>query len=132
MSGTPQTPVSDDLFGILSADTALADIVGDNIFPLVAPSGTPAPWVVYQRISVQSAQSHDGATGFREYRFQISAYSQDEHTAESIREVIMALLDGQEFSVSGQRIVVFHENDSDDFDEETRIYSVKMDFMVQR
>lgn len=56
--------------------TTLAPLVGNRVFPLVAPEGTQLPFIVYQRVSGEAAQFMDGSLPNRENgRFQISVWS---------------------------------------------------------
>jgi hypothetical protein len=49
-----------EVYNILKNDSALASIVGDRIFPLVAQTGTVMPFLVYNRSNVVSTITKEG------------------------------------------------------------------------
>lgn len=124
--------VSSAIYSILSADAALAALVGDRIFPSVAPAGTISPWLVYQRISERPTVCHQGASGLSFYRYQISAYSKYQNEAEQISDAVKAALDGAENTDAASRVTYTLESSNDTFEEETGFYGVQLDFFVSK
>lgn len=52
--------IYDDVGTVLKNDDDLTDAVGSKIFLLVRPAGTPAPFVIYQRVSNDPATAQQG------------------------------------------------------------------------
>ena len=57
------------VYGILSANSGVTDIVGTNIFPEIAEQETAVPFIVYQLQSVDPDDTHDGPSKLDEVRF---------------------------------------------------------------
>jgi hypothetical protein len=123
---------STELFAKLSGNSALVALVSDRIYPMVAPSGTESPWVVFQKISDSPTICHEGASSLNFYRYQVSAYSLNQPEVEEIGAAIIAALDGEDDTSGGIRTTYTLENSSDTFDEEARYYGVQIDFLVSR
>ncbi len=47
------------IYSLLVSDTTVSALVGENIFPLVAPEGTEFPYVVYSCVSMTTARDKD-------------------------------------------------------------------------
>ena len=47
------------IYSLLVSDTTVGSLVGENIFPLVAPEGTEFPYVVYSCVSMTTARDKD-------------------------------------------------------------------------
>lgn len=47
------------IYSLLVSDTTVSSLVGENIFPLVAPEGTEFPYVVYSCVSMTTARDKD-------------------------------------------------------------------------
>jgi len=47
------------IFQILTTDSDVSELVGQKVYPLVAPEGTPFPFVVYTRSGISSARDKD-------------------------------------------------------------------------
>lgn len=55
--------IGEELYGILSADSGVAELIGHRIFPIVADEGTMMPYVAYHTQSVTPYYSKDGVEG---------------------------------------------------------------------
>ena len=66
-----------DLYSHLSSDANITSSIADNIFPLIAPSGTKPPYITYQMISDVDLTSVQGENYANKTRFQIDIYSED-------------------------------------------------------
>ena len=127
-----ETPVSNSIFALLSADPTISSLVGIRIYADVAPFGTQDPWIAYQRISNQREQSHDGYDGMSISRYQFAAYSSVRANVEAIREALLDLFDGKANDIDGEHIVTLHANDHDAWDGETKTFATHTDFSVSR
>lgn len=78
--------IETDLIQHLENDTALADIVGGNIHPLV--SGGEFPCLVYTAISDSDQQSLQGETSFNKIWFQIDCYAKSYKQVKELRDAL--------------------------------------------
>jgi hypothetical protein len=62
------------LFGRLTGQTAVSSQIGTRIFPMLAPSGTPMPLIIYQRTAVDRPQSLMGNVGNPVITLQLTTY----------------------------------------------------------
>ncbi|NBW15374.1 MAG: DUF3168 domain-containing protein [Caulobacteraceae bacterium] len=62
------------LYQRLTSQTAVSSLIGNKVFPMIAPTGTALPLVVYQRVSVQREQSLMGPIGVPVITIQLTSY----------------------------------------------------------
>lgn len=103
----------------------------DKTYYVRAPQGVTRPYTVMTRVSGVRLQTHDGATGLAQGRFQFSHYGDSyldcKTAAQSLREV----LDGYKGTKNDVKIgAVFCLNESDGYDDELSCNYVDVDYMV--
>lgn len=123
--------ISNSIYSLLTGNATLAALVDNRVFPVVAPSETALPYLVFQRISHVSAKAHDGSQ-LHNYRYQFTAVSTGQPETEEIREALIALLDGYDGTLDGERVTCWHDTDTDGHDDEAGFYSVNCDFLFTR
>jgi hypothetical protein len=96
---------------------------GNNVFALVLPSGTVRPAITYQRISTEPVNSIVGSSGLDRVRMQIDCWAGTFQAAVEIAEAVRTLMAAAGF----QGLL---DNQSSEFEEETRLYRVSSDFFV--
>lgn len=64
-----------NIFALLQANAAVTGIVGDRVYPIVAPEGTAAPYIIYTRISSAPTVDLSGATRAEDHRVQVDVYA---------------------------------------------------------
>ena len=72
------------LFSRLTGYTAVSSQIGTRIFPLLAPSGTPMPLVIYQRTAVDRPQSLTGNVGNPVITLQLTTYGTSYTSVKSV------------------------------------------------
>lgn len=81
-----------DLYAALSANTALAAIVGARIYPDAIPEDQALPAVVYQRASTAPISTIHGSAIAEDVRFSITAWAKTRATADGAADAIAAAL----------------------------------------
>lgn len=77
------------VFALLSVHAPLVALVGDRIYPLVAPQNAPAPRVVFTVVDDVGVTSLQGFTsGLSIVRLQVDAYSRDYDEAQAVADAV--------------------------------------------
>jgi len=131
------------LYELLSADTAVAAIVGTRIYPLVAPQRgqrtfpqTALTHVTYQRISGVREMPLNGPNGFVVARYQINAFGYNFEVTDLLADSIRLRLDGYRGDAGGHRIQrVWLDSDSQNYEyetdaAETAVFQVIQDYRI--
>jgi len=120
--------IENDLFYYLSHYTALKNIVGYGIYPVMAPLIATVPYIVYFKVSGSRQYTHQGYNGIQNPRYQISVYDDSYLDAKNTAEIVKLALEAWSGSNHIQNIQI--ENDLDLIDEETKLYHVVVDFFI--
>jgi len=78
---------------ILVADATLTSLVGSKIYPNAAPQGTQSPFVVINVISNLPTNTKAQASTMDRYRIQVSTFSTDFDTCQTVKNRIRVLLE---------------------------------------
>ena len=119
----------------LVADTAVAGMVGQRIYPLVAPAKAALPAIVYQRISGMRVATHDGPSELAHPRIQFACIGTTYAGAKNLANAVRVALDGYSGTSSEVQVfVALLANEFDFFtfesDEAASTCTVLVDFMV--
>ena len=113
---------------ILLNYAGLTALVGDRIYPLIRTQGSEPPALTYQKISDSKKAA---GTGIRTARFQISCIAATALQASTIAVQVKAAFDGKHETISGVDVFnSFDEDASDFYDDETKLYRMPVDVMV--
>ena len=93
--------IEEALVALLETDAAVAALVDDRIYPIVAPAGVDLPAIVYQRISGPRAETMAGPSGLAWPRFQFGCIGGSFSEAVSVADAVRQALDGYRGTVSG-------------------------------
>jgi hypothetical protein len=122
------------LFQRLTSQTAVSSLIGSRVFPLLAPTGTPLPLVVYQRTSVERPQSLAGNVGNPVVTLQLTTYGTSYTNVKSIARAVRLAVDGWTGTTAGvtiQRTTLVSEADGVDMpadDQMLPYYNVQQSF----
>jgi hypothetical protein len=114
----------------LTASDAVTALVGDRIFPNMAPDGVSSPRIVYSVVSDVPENSLDGEVGkrLRRLRLQVDCYAVRHDTAEQLAEAVDEVLGNLDSpSLSGWR-----ENSIDMYDDIAKLHRVLQEYTVWR
>lgn len=119
----------------LVADGTVGGLVGQRVYPMVAPPNGTLPAIVYQKISGVRVQSHDGPTGLARPRFQFACMAATYTAAKGLANAVRACLDGYSGTTDGVRtFVALLQMEMDVYsyetDEAANSFTVLVDFVV--
>lgn len=123
------------LVAYLKSKTAITNVIGDRIFPQVAPQGTAEPYLVFARISGASGHHMTAADGVQQTRYQFDAYGRYSQVKE-VGEALRQSLDGYRGAIGGEHVQTCHLMDERDLYEEPDdkqqfgTHRVSMDFLI--
>lgn len=122
------------LYQRLTSQTAVSSLIGSRVFPLLAPTGTPLPLVVYQRTSVERPQSLTGNVGNPVVTLQLTTYGTSYTSVKTIARAVRLAVDnwtGTTAGVTIQRTTLVTEADGVDMpadDQMLPYYSVQQSY----
>ncbi|NBW19111.1 MAG: DUF3168 domain-containing protein [Caulobacteraceae bacterium] len=102
------------LFQRLTSQTAVSSLVGQRVFPLIAPTGTPLPLVVFQRTNVDRPRSLTGNVGNPVVTLQLTTYGTSYTSVKQIARAVRLAVDnwtGTTANVTIQRTTITGESD---------------------
>jgi len=123
------------VYGILSANTGVTDIVGTRIFPEIAEQEAVTPFVIYQLQSVAPEDTHDGPSKLDEVRFEFLCYADSYNAAADLGVAVRAALDRVSGTYNGVNVESVQFNDVDvEIEYDPRRYSqvLKFTFRIKR
>jgi hypothetical protein len=105
-------------------------LVGNNIYPVIAPQGTDWPFVVVQVIEVTPTEFKDGVSTNDEYFFQVDIYAQTENEAQTVAARVRTLIDNYSGTVLGLNIstIRFKGSADSDFDIDLDIFGKSQEY----
>lgn len=89
-------------------------------------------WCVMTRISNVRESAHDGDQNLSRMRYQFTLGSKDKSKVDTARDLLIRYLNATEYVMAStsQILTFFHEDDHEEWDEGSRIYTSIVDFMV--
>jgi hypothetical protein len=122
------------LFQRLTSQTAVSQYIGTRVYPLLAPTGTPLPLVIYQRTAVERPQSLSGNVGNPVVTLQLTTYGTSYTSVKTIARAVRLVVDGwtgTTASVTIQRTTLQTESDGVELPQDDQMlpyYSVQQSF----
>ena len=123
------------VYGILSANSGVTDLVSTRIFPEIAEQEAATPFIVYQLQSVAPEDTHDGPSKLDEVRFEFLCYADTYDTAADVGVKVRAALDRVSGTYNGVNVESVQFNDVDiEIEYQPRRYSqvLKFTFRIKR
>ena len=103
--------------------STIKTLASGRVYPIVLPDIAILPAIVYQRVSSIPITSLDGDTGLDSVRIQISVWAATYKEAKDLSATVRATL-----NASALKLVT--ENDTDDYESETKRFRVLTDYVV--
>jgi len=118
--------IAEHVYSTLSGDTALAALVADRIYPLVAPEGTARPFIAFAMISTVPNETHGAGVGERldESIVQFTVVSDDYTGAEDVTNALRAVLENGAQPVNGSTEI---SNIRETYENDTELYVKQLD-----
>lgn len=110
-----------DLLAVLEANVGVSALVGARIYPMILPQRVTLPAIRYQVISTIPQPTHNGASGLRQYRIQLSVHAATYSAAQAVAEALHAALDGKK-AIFGSGTSCTVANDVPGYEEESGQY----------
>jgi hypothetical protein len=112
----------------LIANSALTGLVGQKVYPAVAPQGVVAPFVVITTISSVPQNSMTGgpANRLRIARVQIDSYAPTYLQAHQVADAVDAVV----ADLSAEDLSAAQESSADLYDDQTQLRRVSTDYLV--
>lgn len=117
-----------ELYSRLSGFSGLSDLVSTRIYPVKMPQNTALPAVVFQRITGTRQAAFGADTGDVLSRVQVDVFATS--YKDGVRAVADQVRQALERYSSATISDIYIDNEFDDWDPETDIYRVTMDFRV--
>lgn len=118
----------------LLADSALIAVVGQRIYPVLAPQDIEAPYVVINKISGPRNHSMGGSSHLVNPRFQFSCFATTYAVAKQVSGLIQTVLQGYSGTLGGVGGVAvngcFYEDETDMYEDDTKLFHVALDFKL--
>lgn len=130
MKSLEQTP--NVVYKILLNNTAVFNIVGDKIFPIVASQNTNAsdPYIIYRGTGSNLARSKDGNSGLANMMVEVEIYANNYNTLTDLATKVRQALDGVAGDQYGHSIqVIAYEATRDNYQDAAALDGV---FMLQQ
>lgn len=80
------------LYELLTQDTGVSTLVGSRVFYILAPKGSPVPFIVVSRVVTNDGYAMSGHIDLMEGLFQFDCYAADFYTSRGISAAVRALL----------------------------------------
>ena len=121
--------VGADLRTFLLADTAIAASIAARVYPVQLPQKPTLPAIAYRIVSGFRPHSMPNTRGLARPRVQIDCYSDSYEGAQTLADLVRKRLDayrGAAGTATWQG--VFFSNENDDFDPDTKLYTLSRDY----
>lgn len=113
------------IYAKLAATTAVTDLVSTRIYPVTAPEGATAPYVIFQGIASDPAVTHAESAGATFRLFQFACFAATFEAADALRAAVVAALDGVDLANGDNGTL---EDDArDDYDDVAALYRCDAD-----
>jgi len=102
------------LFQRLTSRTAVSQYIGSRVYPLMAPTGSAMPLIIYQRTAVERPQSLAGNVGNPVVTLQLTTYGTSYTSVKTIARAVRLAVDGWTGTTAGvtiQRTTLQTESD---------------------
>lgn len=119
------------IVSLLTANTAVTNIVSDRIYPLVIPDLGTKPAVVYTRISESKPKLYDGVSSLRKVKLQLDCWSTTFAEARALASAVESVLDEYSGTVNTMKFLsITKENQIDKLETTNNDFGVTIDFTI--
>ena len=109
----------------------LTAIVGTRVYPLTMPQNTTYPALTYQRVSERTIQSHQGTSNFAYTRYRFMCWAKTFPAARQLASALKGAIIGYRGAMGARWAgSIRHDNELDNYDEQTKTFSVLSDFII--
>ena len=102
------------IYDRLSAHADTAPLIGNRVYPIVAPSSTAMPFAVYRRTGIRRSQTLSGVVGVPIVTLEIGIYGETYNSVRETADAFRKCLDGwggSSYGVEVKRVSLTDESD---------------------
>ena len=121
------------IYGLLSGQSAITNIVGSRIYPVSVPQFADFPFVVYTTTDTEMTMTKDGSSPLDVITVQIDMYANDFETNTTLAGAIRSTLDFYTGTINGQaiqRITMTNSSDGD-YNAELEVFYSTQDYQIR-
>lgn len=123
--------IEDDLYTFVTADTDVAALVGNRMYPVVLPQSVTLPALRYLLSDDVPGQTQEGPDGLWRPRLQFDCYATRRSQARDLARAVLARLNGYQGAMGGSTIGALQaQNQLEMFEETVEAFRVMVDFRV--
>lgn len=122
------TAIAQQLTAASAFHAAISHLAGGRVYPVRAPQGTAAPYVIFQQIGSDPGISRREAAGATHRLFQVACFAATYEAAVALRDAVIEALDSQTLA-NGDSPTLEDERDGD-LDEAVNLHRADADFLV--
>lgn len=112
---------------------ALSAVIGDRLYPVLAPQGVELPFAVCTQISLNQTLSHGGSTDWGETRIQYEFFAYTFHEVVDAAEALRSAFEGNSITLAAGVLAAYCEVEAefDDYDSDEKIYRRSIDLLLR-
>jgi hypothetical protein len=120
------------IYGLLDAATAVKAIIGNKVYPMVAPQSTVVPFVTYRTINRTPSHTKDGPSHLDTYNFEVNMYHNNYTTLVDLCEKIRQAIDSYSGTVNGQVVQhITYDNGSEGYIEDGNYFYIQETYSMR-
>lgn len=127
--------ISGAIYTLIHRSSSVAAIVGTKIEPNFQPKGTAYPFIVWEKISLQSNPTSDTQSGYDIYRIEVKSVAATKTACESLSVLVRAAMNivTPETVESVYIHRIFMDNETDSFEFESGFegaFTISQDYLI--
>jgi len=123
--------IEEGLMTYLLAQSGITAYVSDRISPAMADQDVETPYIIVTKVSGAREHSHDGSSHLAHPRFQLSIFAETYKECKDIAAAVQSALQGYAGAMGSETVQnVIYRNEVDDYEDETGLYGVKVDYDI--
>lgn len=119
--------IEETLYSYLSGHAGLSALVGNRIYPVVAPQGVTKPYCVCKKVSNARQYAMGGIVAAQRHRFQVSCFGTTYSSAKNVAAQVTAALEAWK---AAEVLAAFAINEIDMYEQDTGLYHIPVDFYI--
>lgn len=123
-------PVESTLYTRLTGFSGLSALIGDRIYPNIAPQRVTKPYIAYRRVSASRFTAFGQDTGDVRARFQFDVFADTYTAAKNVSEQLRLALQRWSTTTGTTIHTIFFLNEVDLYEEDPELHHLALDFEV--
>lgn len=116
------------IFQKLTASAPVKDLVAERIFPVTSPDRPATPYIIFNLLTAEPANTHREAAELSFHLVQFSCWADTYEAAAELRDTLVRALDNQTLPTG--EIATLDDAGRDDFDQAAQLYRSDADFTI--